>query len=163
MSNRERISWVALMVNLTAGGSYFANILLLPASADLFDSRVAHMSVWVVFLVIIASEVLSRIVQKRAGGGGDAADIDERDTAIQLRAHRNAHYVLGGALVAVIIRIVLIKGEPDSTLHNAESVLDVLMKEPLAVMHVVQLLVAALCLSAVAFNLSRIFFYRRGY
>lgn len=168
MSNEERISWVGLLVNLIIAWWYFSRILLLPADADLFGPRIFAFAVKLVMLAVlisIACEVLLRVVQKRTGGGGDAAARDERDALIALKATRNAHGVLGFAVVVVLVQVALSewvhrywggRGESDT-------ILELMGRGPLQAMHVAQLLLLALTLSAITLNVSRIIYYRRGY
>lgn len=167
MSNEERISWVALIVNLVIGGWYFSRILALPADADLFGPRTAVFAASLVMVAIIVSilcEVLLRVVQKQTGGGGDAATRDERDALISLRATRNAHGVLGFALVAVLVQIALVEwAQRYRGRRDPGTVLELLATGPLEAMHVAQLLLAALTFAAIMLNASRVFYYRRGY
>jgi hypothetical protein len=169
MSERERISWVALIVNLIVGTWYFSRILGAPADADLFGPRTAAFAVKVIIFAIVVSivcEILLRVVQKSTGDpGGDGKVVDERDRLIGLKATRNAHGVLAGAVIVVLVQIALIewaarfrhrRGDP-------ETVLELLGTGPLEAMHVAQMLLAALGLAALALHASRIFYYRRGY
>lgn len=169
MSNEERISWVALLVNLIVASWYFTRILQLPADADLFSPLVFAFTVKLVMLAILVSigcEILLRIVQKSTGGGGDAAARDERDALINLKATRNAHGVLGFAVVAVLVQIAGLEWASrywHRRFEVPETVLGLLGTGPLEPMHIAQLLLAALTLAAVTLNASRVFFYRRGY
>jgi hypothetical protein len=168
MSDQERISWVALIVNVVIGGWYFSRILAAPADANLFGPGMAMFAISLVTIAIIVGilcEVMLRIVQKQTGGGGDAAAHDERDTQIGLKATRNAHGVLAASVIVVLAQIALLewvrrfpgrRGPPDT-------VLELLGTGPLQGPHVAQLLLAALTLTAIALNASRIFYYRRGY
>jgi hypothetical protein len=170
MSNQERISWVALVINVVIGYWYFSRILALPADADLFGPLTAAFAAKLVMLAVlvgIASEILLHIVQKSTGGGGDAAAEDERDALISLKATRNAHGVLGFAVVVVLVQIALLEWGSRSRYwswrYEPETVLGLLGTGPLQSMHVAQLLLAALGLAAIALNASRVFYYRRGY
>jgi hypothetical protein len=168
MSERERISWVNLLINLVIGGWYFSRILALPADADLWGPRTAAFAVGLIvtaIVVAIVCEILLRIIQRTTGGGADAAGHDERDALINLKAMRNAHGMLGAAVVVVLVQIALIewlqryrgwRGDP-------QTVLELLATGPLQSMHVAQLLLLALMLTTVTLNASRIYFYRRGY
>lgn len=168
MSDHERISWVNLLVNLVVPAWYFQRILSLPADADLFGPRMVPFVVSLVtaaILVSVACEILLRIVQKQQGEGAGSARRDERDDLINLKAARNAHGVLGAALIVVLVQIALLEW---SVRHwrrpaDADSVLELLATGPLQAMHVAQLLLAALALGAITLNASRIFYYRRGY
>src|SRR5688572_13069898 len=111
MSNRERISWVGLIINLIIGGWYFSRVLALPADADVFGPHMAMFAVGLVttaIVVAIACEILMRIVQKEVGGGTDAALQDERDALIDLKAMRNAHGVFVLSIIVVLVQIALI-------------------------------------------------------
>ena len=168
MSNRERISWVGLIINLVIGGWYFSRVLALPADADVFGPHMAMFAVGLVttaIIVAVVCEILLRMVQKGVGGGTDAAPQDERDALIDLKAVRNAHGVFVFAIILVLVQIALLDWarryrdrRPDP-----ETILGVLGTGPLEAMHVAQLLLAALTLGAVALNASRVFYYRRGY
>jgi hypothetical protein len=169
MSNQERISWVALIINLVIGYWYFSRVLGLPADADLFGPITAAFAIKLVMLAVfvgIATEILLRIVQKSTGDGGDAAAEDERDALIGLKATRNAHGVLGFAVVAVLVQIALLewgaRSRHWSWRYEPETVLGLLGTGPLLSTHVAQLLLAALGLAAITLNASRIFYYRRG-
>jgi hypothetical protein len=170
MSEQERISWVALIVNVVIGAWYFGRVLAAPAEADLFGPQIAKLAIGLVItavLVGIACEVLLRIVQQRTGGGSDAAVQDERDALIDLKATRNAHGVLGVAVVVVLVQIALLEWGARSRYwswrYEPETVLGLLGTGPLQSMHVAQLLLAALGLAAITLNASRVFYYRRGY
>lgn len=168
MSNEERISWVALLVNLIVGSWYFSRILQLPANADLFGPRILAFTVKLVMFAVLASiacEILLRIVQKSTGGGSDAAARDERDTLISLKATRNAHGVLGFAVVVVLVQVALTEWGRRywAGRGEAETILELMGRGPLQAMHVAQLLLLALTLSAITLNVSRIVYYRRGY
>ncbi len=168
MSERERVSWVELTVNSIIAIFYFSRVFALPADADLFGPRTAAFAVSLIVtavIVSIACQIVLRIIQKATGGGEDAAQQDERDALISLRATRNAHYVLGAGVVVALVQVALIEwatryrgrhGDPDT-------VLELLATGPLEAMHVVQLLLLALALAAFTFNASRVFYYRRGY
>jgi hypothetical protein len=168
MSDQERISWVALIVNVLIGGWYFGRILPLPAHVDLFGPHTAKLAIGLIVIAVILSilcEIMLRIVQKGTGGGGDASTSDERDVLISLRSTRNAHGVLGAAIVVVLVQIALLEWTRRFHGRRAEpdTVLELLATGPLQAMHVAQLLLAALTLAAIALNASRVFYYRRGY
>lgn len=169
MSNEERISWAALLVNLIVASWYFGRILQLPADADLFSPLIFAFTVKLVMLAVLVSigcEILLRIVQKSTGGGGDAAPRDERDVLINLKATRNAHGVLGIAVVSTLVQIAGLEWARrygNRRDHDPETVVGLLSTGPLEPMHIVQMLLAALTLAAVTLNASRIFYYRRGY
>lgn len=165
MSERERISWVELITKLVAGTLYFGHILSLPAGADLLDPHTARIAMWFIGPIIVVSIVcgaLMRVVQKRTGGGSDAAQHDERDSLINLRATRIAFGVFTVAVGAVWMLIMLIERER-SYRGEPATVLELLSTGPLQVMHVAQLLLLSGLLASITLNASRIFYYRRGY
>lgn len=167
MSERERISWVGLIVNLIIASWYFQRILSLPADADLFGPRTARFAITLMLISIVittACEVMLRIVQKSTGGGSDAASHDERDALIDLNSTRTAHAVLVGALLVTLVQIALTElvQRRRSWIPAPDNILELLATGPLAAMHVVQLLLAALALASIARNATRIFHYRRG-
>lgn len=167
MSERERISWVGLIVNLVITVWYFEHILRLPAEADLWGPRTAFFAASLVILAVfvaIACEVALRVVQRGTGGGHDTAPQDERDVLIDLRATRNAHLVLGFGVIAVLVQLALLEWSQRYWRRpaNPDTILELLGTGPLQAMHVAQLLLAALALAAFAQNASRIFYYRRG-
>ena len=168
MSERERISWVALIVNTLIAIWYFQRILALPPDADLFGPRTARFAISLVILAVVVTilcEILLRIVQRSTGGGGDAAAHDERDALIDLKSVRNAHGVLGFALVATLVQVGLTEWvqRRGRSFQAPDNVLELLATGPLSAMHVVQLLLGALALAAFTQNASRVFYYRRGY
>lgn len=168
MSERERISWVGLVVNLVVTTWYFQRILRLPADADLFGPRTAAFAaslVTVAIVVAIGCQVALRLVDQRTGGGKDASPTDERDVLIDLRSTRNAHFVLGFLLIIALAQVALVELAQRSgrAMPAADSVLELLATGPLQAMHLAQLVLAALALAAITQNASRIFFYRRGY
>jgi hypothetical protein len=141
----------------------------LPADADLFGPLIFAFTgklVMVAILVSIGCEILLRIVQKSTGGGADSAARDERDAQINLKATRNAHGVLGVAVVATLVQIAgleLVRRHWNRVNEDPQTILGLLGAGPLEPMHIAQLLLAALTLSAITLNASRIFYYRRGY
>lgn len=165
MSERERISWVELIAKLVAGSWYFGHILSLPTGADLLDPKLAMWLVWPIIVVSIVCGALMRVVQKRTGGGSDAAQHDERDSLINLRATRIAFGVFTVAVGAVWMLVMLIERERSYRDGHGEpaTVLELLSTGPLQVMHVAQLLLLSGLLASITLNASRIFYYRRGY
>jgi hypothetical protein len=168
MSNRERISWVGLIINLVIGGWYFRRVLALPADADVFGPHMAMFAVGLVttaIIVAVVCEILLRVVQKGVGGGTDAALQDERDALIDLKAVRTAHGIFVVAIIVVLVQIALIDWSQRyrGRRPEPETILGLLGTGPLEAMHVAQMLLAALTLGAIALNASRIFYYRRGY
>lgn len=169
MSNEERVSWVALIVNVIIGTLYFSAILRAPADADLFGAGTAVFAAGLVMLAIvvgIGTQVVLQVVQSTSGGGKDAAKRDERDALIELKATRNAHFLLGFLVICVLVQIALIEWAQRYWRRPAaevDTVLELLATGPLQPMHVAQLLLAALTLGAIMLNASRVFYYRRGY
>lgn len=168
MSHREWISWTSLLVTTLITAWYFQRILTLPADADLFGPRTARFAASLVMSAIfitIACEVLLRVVTRGKGVSSDVAAEDERDALIDLKSTRNAHGVLGIALIATLVQVSLIEWVQrlGRTFAAPDNVLELLATGPLSPMHVVQMLLAALALGAIAQNASRIFYYRRGY
>lgn len=168
MSHEERVSWVALLVNLVVGGWYFSHVFALPADADMLGPGTFGFVVSLVVIAIILSiacEIALRIVQRASGEQDGAAPRDERDALISLKATRNAHGVLGIAVVSVLVQITLIEwaARHRSSRGTPETVLELLGTGPLQAMHVAQLLLLALTLAAITLNASRVFYYRRGY
>jgi hypothetical protein len=115
----------------------------------------------------ILSEVVLRVVQRRtrAGEGSDATARDERDVLINLKASRNAHGVLTGAIIVVLVQIALLGWGMRFFPHLPEpdTVLGLMATGPLAPMHLAQMLLLALTLGAITVYASRIIYYRRGY
>jgi len=168
MSKQEQLSWVELIVNSIIAWWYFNHVLRLPANADLFGAHLLRFGIGLVILAIIVSiacHIALKIIQKVAGGGEDAAGRDERDDLISLRAVRNAHFVLGAGLMLTVVQIALTeltqrRGGP---VPEPATILALLGTGPLAVQHVVQMLLLAVALGTFALNASRVFYYRRGY
>jgi hypothetical protein len=168
MSQQERVSWVALVVNTVIGYWYFERVFSLPADADLFGPGMAAFAVrlFVLLIVItIACEVALRVVSKSVGSDADKNTIDERDRLIDLKAVRNAYGVLSMGIVIVVVQVVQIEWaqryrhlRPDP-----QTMLELIGTGPLGASHVVQLLLLALTLAAITVYASRIFHYRRGY
>ncbi len=168
MSQREWISWTSLLVTILLTAWYFQRILTLPADADLFGPRTARFAISLVMFAVfitIACEVLLRVVTQGKGISSDVAAEDERDALIDLKSTRNAHGVLGFALIATVVQVSLVEWvqRRGRTFPAPDNVLELLATGPLSPMHVVQMLLAALALGAIAQNASRIFYYRRGY
>lgn len=168
MSHEERVSWVALLVNLVLGFWYFSVVLALPADADLFGANTGAVVVTLIVAAIVLTiccEVALRVVQQARGEKTDAASRDERDALIGLRATRNAHGVLGFSVVIVLVQIALIEwaARYRSRRGPPETVLELLGTGPLQSMHVAQMLLLALTLAAITLNASRVFYYRRGF
>jgi hypothetical protein len=169
MSQQERVSWVSLVVNLVIGYWYFERVFSLPAGADLFGPRMAVFAINLIILSVfigIASELVLRAVQKRAGGeGADKSQIDERDRLIDLKATRNAHGVLWTAVFIVLVQIALLEWAQrfGHRISDPQTVLELMVTGPLAPMHIAQVLLLGLTLAGITVYASRIFFYRRGY
>jgi len=177
MSQQERVSWVSLIVNVVVATWYFSFVFGLPAGADVLSGVAMTVFVakivGVAMLLAIAAEILLRVVQRRsrADGSDDATLLDERDALISLKATRNAHAVLIGGVVLLLVQIVLIEWvhglrSLEGTLAARpvpQTVLDQILTGPIAAAHVAQLLLLILTLAAITLYASRIFFYRRGY
>ena len=165
MSESERITWANLVAKLVAGIWYFSYVLSLPAGVDLSDPGIAKRLVWPIIVVGLVSGTMLRAVQKRTGGGIDAAQRDERDDLITLRATRIAYGVFGVAVGTVFILVMPFRPQ-HFRLGTGESLTTFQLlggKDPLQVMHVAQLLLLALLLASITLSASRIFYYRRGY
>lgn len=166
MSEQERISWISLIVNVVIGALYFSRVFALPADADLFGPRTGLLAAGLIgtaIAIAIISEVLMRIVEHGSGATSNKAERDERDVLIELKANRNGHYVLGFAVIAVLVQVALLewaqrRGRP---LPEPDTVLELLATGPLQTMHVAQLLLLALTLGAITVNASRVCYYRR--
>ncbi len=170
MSEQERVSWVALVVNLLIGYWYFGRVFSLPASADLFGPGMAAFAIRLIIFAVsvtIVGEVVLRVVQKRTrrGEGVDATARDERDVLISLKASRNAYGVLAAAVIVVLVQIALLAWAQRFLWRRPEpeTVLDLMVTGPLAPMHLAQLLLLALTLAAITVYASRIVYYRKGH
>jgi hypothetical protein len=169
MSKQERLSWVSLVVNVLIGYWYFQAVLRMPPGADLFGPRMAAFAIQLIVLSVVISvacEVALQVAQKRAGGSAaDKNSVDERDTLINLKASRNAYAVLSTAIAVLLARVALVEWVQRSGRHGPDphSMFELLAVGRLAPMHIAQLLLLALTVSAITVYASRLFFYRRGY
>lgn len=55
MSERERISWVGLIVNILIAFWYFQRILALPPDADLFGPRTARFAISLIVAAVMVT------------------------------------------------------------------------------------------------------------
>jgi hypothetical protein len=171
MSQQERVSWVSLVVITFIGFWYFARVFALPGDSHLFGPGMAVFALDLIITAIfagIASEVLLRWVQRRAGGDPSRRERpDERDRLINLRAGRNAYLVLAvsvGIVLALIGAIELLRALPmpaGPTL--ADTVLVRMVIGPLDAPLIAQWLLLALMLADLCKYVTRIVSYRRGY
>lgn len=165
MSEGERITWADLIAKLVAGIWYFSYILSLPVGADLSDPDIFKRLVWPIIVVGLVSGMVLRKVQKRTGDGLDAAQHDERDNLITLRATRNAHGVFAVAIGVVFLLIMPFEALRFGRGYQGTATVFELLggTGPLQAMHVAQLLLLSLLLASLTLNASRIYYYRRGY
>jgi hypothetical protein len=171
MSQQERVSWVSLVVTAFIGFWYFARVFALPGDSHLFGPGMGVFALNLIITAIfvgIASEVLLRWVQKRAGGDPSRLERpDERDRLINLRAGRNAYVVLFGGVVLVLGLIPMIQmmrsfaWPPGPALAN--TVLVRMVTGPLDAPLIAQWLLLALTLADLCKFVTRIVSYRRGY
>jgi hypothetical protein len=171
MSQQERVSWVSLIVTATVSIWYFALVFPAPGDSHLLGPGMwvfAFILIITAILVAIASEVLLRWVQKRAGGDPSRRERpDERDRLISLRAGRNAYVLLFGSVVLILGLIVMIQimrsltWPPGPALPN--TVLMRMVTGPLDGPLIGQWLLLALTLADLCKYVTRIVSYRRGY
>ncbi|HEY6457926.1 MAG TPA: hypothetical protein VIY90_21835 [Steroidobacteraceae bacterium] len=171
MSQQERVSWVSLVVIVFISVWYFAYVLPLPGTSRLFGPGMAVFALNLIITAIfagIASEVLLRWVQKRAGGDPKRRERpDERDRLIDLRAGRNAYVVLFGSVVLVLGLIPMIQFMDSMPMPEGpalpETVLARMVSGPLDPPLLAQWLLLALTVAEVCKYVTRIVSYRRGY
>lgn len=171
MSQQERISWVSLVVTACISIWYFARVLGLPGDSPLFGPGMAVFALDLIITAIfagIASELLLRWVQKRAGGDpGRHEQLDERDRLIGLRAGRNAYVVLFGSVAIVLGLIPMIQFMRSipwpAGPAPADTVLVRMVCGPLDAPLIAQWLLLALMLADLCKYVTRIVCYRRGY
>lgn len=173
MSQQERVSWVSLIVTVFFIVCYFTLLQGLPADADLFGGRLGRIISQGIGLLIVATvvgEAFARHAQRKVAGiaNADATPIDERDLLIDLRAARNACWVLGLGVLAVIVQIGVLeamqrKRDVDVATIHSDNMLEQLFTGPLTALQVAQLLVFVLLLSRTTVYGSRIIAYRRGF
>jgi hypothetical protein len=171
MSQQERVSWVSLIVIVFIGCCYFAAVLPRPGNTPLLGPGMAVFALNLIITAIfagIASEVVLRWVQKRAGGDPTRRERpDERDRLINLRAGRNAYVVLAvavGIVLAFIAGIQMLRFLPmpaGSAPHD--TVMLRMLMGPLDAPLLAQWLLLALTLADVCKYVTRIVSYRRGY
>jgi hypothetical protein len=170
MSNEERVSWVALIVNIVVGGLYFGRIFAMPADANLFGPRTAAFAAGLVTLAVvvaIATQVALQIVQKLAQGGSNLAARDERDDLIELKATRNGFYMLGFALICALAQVAITEWTPLSwragpwRAEQVDTVLELILTGPMQTMQLANLVLLAMTLGAITVNASRVCYYRR--
>ncbi|HEX3835831.1 MAG TPA: hypothetical protein VHW25_02630 [Steroidobacteraceae bacterium] len=171
MSQQERVSWVSLVVIAFISVWYFAYVLSLPGDSHLFGPGMAVFALNLIITAIfagIASEVILRWVQKRAGGDPRRRERpDERDRFIALRAGRNAYVVLFASVAIVLGLIPMIQFMRSIPMRAGPALRDtVLMRMlagPLDPPLLAQWLLLALVLADVCKYVTRIVSYRRGY
>jgi hypothetical protein len=99
MSPREVGSWLSLLTTLAIYGAFFfATATGAVRGADQIGLLIGLVVLQVVVLVVI--EIVLAIVRRRA------PEADERDAAIDLRAYRNAYWVLAFSVASVTIAYV---------------------------------------------------------
>jgi hypothetical protein len=170
MSQPEKASWVALVVNVLIGCCYFGVVSNMPGDSHLLGPGMALFIVPLIVLAILAalvSELVLRAIQRDAGGDPARRErLDERDRIINLRAGRNAYVVLVVAIAAVLGQIAMTGWEQSwgwPAAQVADTVLERMVRGPLTGPVIAQLLLLALTLAGVCKYLTRIVSYRRGY
>ena len=142
LSFQEKSAWGLLAGILVVSAVYF------PAALDIVEyagnpiALIAISAVGVIALVVI--EVVYHIIIAIPGGD----DSDERDQLIDLKAERNAGFVLGIALFVLVGHIIVVSIVPQAP--------------QLSVLLVGVYIIAALTLSEVAKLVSQIWYYRVG-
>lgn len=101
MSFRERVAWVFLTTTVLIFGPYFVHIGVLFAEDRLIGGEVLGTfigaTVVLTLLSILAGLALAFFRQEPK---------DERDTAIDLKAIRNAYYVFAGLTMTAILAVM---------------------------------------------------------
>jgi uncharacterized membrane protein len=170
MSQQERISWVALVINVVVSGLYFYGVFRMPGDSALLGPGMAiFIGPLILFAIVVAivCEIVLRLVQKRGGDDPSRVEqLDERDRLISLRAGHNAYAVLVIGIAVVIGHIAATQWM--SALWHASNaptrtVLLRLAVGPLNGPLIAQLLLLALTLASWCKYGTRIVSYRRGY
>jgi len=142
LSFQEKSAWGLLAGILVVSAFYFPAALNIVEYAGNPIALIAISVVGVVALIII--ETIYHAVIALAGGD----ETDERDALIDLKAERNAGFVLGLALFVLVGHIIVVSIVP----HAPQ----------LSVLLVGVYIIAALTLSEVAKLVSQIWYYRAG-
>ena len=142
LSFQEKSAWGLLAGILVVSAFYFPRALDIVEYAGNPIALIAISVIGVIALVVI--EIVYHIII--AIPGGDEAD--ERDALIDLKAERNAGFVLGFSLFVLVGHIIVVSIVP----HAPE----------LSVLLVGVYIIAALTLSEVAKLVSQIWYYRAG-
>ena len=141
----EKSAWGTLAALVIAGLWYFPKAFIVVRVSNNPIALIAISAIWVIILVII--EVIYHTVIA-AAAPGDADKTDERDRLINLKAERNASFVLGIGLLWLVAWIVTQSVIPANP-----------VPQPL---EIVVLILFALTLSEIAKLTSQIWHYRLG-
>ena len=142
LSFQEKSAWGLLAGILVVSAFYF------PAALDIVeyaDNPIALIAISVVGVIaLVAIEIIYHIIIAIPGGD----ESDERDQLIDLKAERNAGFVLGIALFVLVGHIIVVSIVP----HAPD----------LSVLLVGVYIIAALTVSEVVKLVSQIWYYRAG-
>ncbi len=149
MSYEEKNTVVSLMSTFLVFGYYIINVLRMYQEGSPNPTAVYSLWATVIVLTILVSiiaSILTHITTSiihaiRTGEEDEDFMEDERDKFIQLKGTRNAYYVFSGGVLL--------------------SMLTMVMNVPVLVMF--NLLMFSAMLSSVMGDISRLYFYRRGF
>lgn len=144
-SFQEKSAWGSMAAIVLAGIWYFPKALVVVRTSDSAVALVAVSVIWVILLIIVQVVYHTLIA---VAAPGDAGKTDERDRLIDLKAERNASFILGFGLFWLIGWIV------------AQSIIGAYpVPQPL---EIVVWLLLAVTISEVAKLVSQIWHYRVG-
>ena len=148
MSYQEKNIAVSLMSTLLVFGYYFLNIVGMSQEGDL--NATAVFSLWATIIVLtilvnivasILTQITFNVIQKMRGAEEDELMEDERDKLIDLKGTRAAFLVFGIGVFVSMASLVI----------------------NMQVLVMFNLLIVAGLASQVVGDLSRLYFYRRGF
>jgi hypothetical protein len=106
LSFREKSVGISLVATIVIFGYYFANVIEGFASDDLDQADLFWLFVSVVVMMIVVEVVLHIVLV--IGAGQEYVDItDERDRIIELKATRNAYFLLTAGVIASFFGLLL--------------------------------------------------------
>ena len=149
MSNREKSIWASVLLDIVIALYFFPQVFAMEGGISANASEMAGIIIAVILMAIIGSAIIKWLL-----GVGKAEQQDERDLAIDAKAHKLGYWALCSAVVFLSGHVVV---------NEATQEFFGFQYEILSAGQIATYMVFSLVISAFVKDGAQLFFYRRGY
>ena len=153
MGYQEKASWATLAITLLVLINYVSTL----TTGEVSDSRImgllAITFIWVIIATVVVHVILAILNAKEAEKGAD-----ERDNLFELTATRNSAWVLYIAIFIAFSQLFLLQ---QFTLTNQSLLLNLANVSP--AYNMANLLMLGVLFSGIVHELTKLYFYRKGF